>query len=154
MRRRPAARSVAQQAFALRARYPGAQLHLRAGRLLWTGDLRPNCLSRDYRVQIAYRTGGHPHVRVNSPQLDGRPGESLPHVYRDGTLCLYREGEWSSSMLIADSVVPWASEWLFFYEIWLPSGEWHGGGEWPPPRASDFKDSVVAVGRAQRRRAG
>jgi hypothetical protein len=57
-------------------------------------------------------------------------------------------------MLIADSVVPWASEWLFFYEIWLPSGEWHGGGEWPPPRASDFKDGAVAVGRAQRRRAG
>jgi hypothetical protein len=76
-------------------------------------------------------------VRVQRPQLDGRPGESLPHVYREGTLCLYRKGEWSSAMLIANSIVPWASEWLLFYEIWLATGEWHGGGDWPPPRTSD-----------------
>lgn len=137
MRRRADARSLAQQAFALRERSPGSRLQLRAGKLLWTGDLRPNSLSRDYTVQIRYRTGGYPQVRLQRPQLDRRPGESLPHVYRDGTLCLYREGEWSSAMLIADSIVPWASEWLLFYEIWLPTGEWHGGGDWPPPCTSD-----------------
>jgi hypothetical protein len=154
MPRRPQARSLAHQAFALRARYPDAQLQLRSGRLLWTGDLRPNSLSRDYTVQIRYHPGGHPEVRVENPQLDERPGESLPHVYSDGTLCLYREGEWSSVMLIADSVVPWTSEWLLFYEIWLATGDWHGGGDWPPPRASDFQNDAPARRRARRRRAG
>lgn len=35
-------------------------------------------------------------------------------------------------MLIANTIVPWAVEWLFFYEVWLVTGEWGGGGEWPP----------------------
>jgi hypothetical protein len=29
---------------------------------------------------------------------------------------------------IADTLVPWASEWLFDYELWLATGEWYGGG--------------------------
>jgi hypothetical protein len=33
---------------------------------------------------------------------------------------------------MANSIVPWASEWLFFYEMWLITGEWDGGGRWPP----------------------
>jgi hypothetical protein len=35
-------------------------------------------------------------------------------------------------MLIADSTIPWTAEWLIFYEIWKATGDWHGGGEWPP----------------------
>jgi hypothetical protein len=35
-------------------------------------------------------------------------------------------------MLIVDTTIPWTSEWLINYEIWLPTGDWHGGGEWPP----------------------
>ena len=34
-------------------------------------------------------------------------------------------------MLIADTIVPWTCEWLIHYEIWLATGEWHGGGEEP-----------------------
>jgi hypothetical protein len=40
-------------------------------------------------------------------------------------------------MPIADTIIPWTSEWLFFYELWLASGEWHGGGHDP---LSDEKD--------------
>ncbi|MDY0295864.1 MAG: hypothetical protein RB296_00975 [Acidobacteriota bacterium] len=31
-------------------------------------------------------------------------------------------------MIIAKTIVPWASEWLIFYELWLATGEWLGGG--------------------------
>ena len=38
-------------------------------------------------------------------------------------------------MPIADTIIPWTSEWLFFYELWLATGgEWLGEGEHPPPR--------------------
>ena len=32
-------------------------------------------------------------------------------------------------MLIADTIVAWTCEWLIHYEIWLATGEWHGGGD-------------------------
>jgi hypothetical protein len=29
------------------------------------------------------------------------------------------------------SRLPWAAIWLFYFEEWLASGEWKGGGEHP-----------------------
>jgi hypothetical protein len=134
MRRRPATRSLAQQAFALRARHPGGRIQLCPNALHWTCELTPSALSRSYTVELCYSCGEHPRVRVLKPLLDVRLGESRPHVFRNGSLCLYRDGEWSSSMLLADTIVLWSAEWLFFYELWVPGGEWYGGGEWPPSR--------------------
>jgi hypothetical protein len=34
-------------------------------------------------------------------------------------------------MFLADTVVPWTSEWLFFYEVWHATGLWLGGGTHP-----------------------
>ena len=34
-------------------------------------------------------------------------------------------------MNIAETIIPWASEWLLHYEIWLATGEWQGGGIHP-----------------------
>ena len=98
--------------------------------MTWRGTLQPTALSRIYEIEISYRFGWTPKVKVISPH-PSRPGELLPHVYREGNLCLHLPDEWSANWLIADTVVPWASEWLFFYEIWLATGDWHGGGVEP-----------------------
>lgn len=37
-------------------------------------------------------------------------------------------GEWKPRMKLADTIVPWAAEWLLHYELWLATGEWGGGG--------------------------
>ena len=58
-------------------------------------------------------------------------------MYGDGTLCLHLEHEWTPDMLIVHTTLPWTSEWLINYEIWKATGEWYGGGEWPPPRPPD-----------------
>jgi hypothetical protein len=34
-------------------------------------------------------------------------------------------------MLLDRTIVPWAVLWLYFFEEWLRSGEWLGGGEHP-----------------------
>ena len=125
--------SAAQQAFALRARFPDVQGKLKAGRLVWTGSLEPTPLSRSYCVQIVFGPRGQPQVRVLD-ELATREGRSLPHIYSNGTLCLHETDEWAATMSIADTIVPWAAEWLAQYEIWLVTGEWYGGGEWPPRR--------------------
>jgi hypothetical protein len=35
-------------------------------------------------------------------------------------------------MRLDQTVVPWTSLWLFYFEDWLASNEWKGGGEHPP----------------------
>jgi hypothetical protein len=126
--------SVPRQAFALHGLFPEVKAKLTVTQLVWTGPIQPTPASRVYVVRIAYMLGHFPRVRVLSPDLETRPGERLPHVYGDGSLCLHLEDEWSPDMLIVDTTLPWTAEWLINYEIWKATGEWHGGGQWPPPR--------------------
>jgi hypothetical protein len=152
MRRDPSARSLAQQAFALHASFPAARADLSSQRLTWRGTITPTPLSRSYRVSIAYRMRQYPTVRVLIPALETRPGESIPHLFGCGTLCLHLEDEWSPAMLIVHTTVPWTSEWLLNYEIWLATGSWYGGGEWPPPQQANSTPTSNMT-RAEQRRA-
>lgn len=76
-----------------------------------------------------------PEVFVEQPLLKDRTDSNIPHLYnrKRSKLCLWLpgHGEWSSRMWIADSVLLWTAEWLFFYEIWFATGAWLGGGEHP-----------------------
>ena len=127
MRSRPRL-SLAQQAAALSGRFGWTPTHSDRSRLTWKAPLQPTPLSRKYVVRISYKLSEPPKVKVIS-ELDTRAGGRLPHVYRDGTLCLYSSSEWRPDMFIADSIVPWTCEWLLHYELWLATGEWFGSGE-------------------------
>ena len=35
--------------------------------------------------------------------------------------------DWDNSKYDSD-LIPWISEWLFYFEMWLITGEWYGGG--------------------------
>lgn len=153
MRRGPSARSLAQQAFALRAAFPEARAELSPKRLMWRGMITPTPLSRSYRVGITYRIRQYPKVRVLAPTLETRPGESIPHLFSSGNLCLHLDDEWSPDLLIVETTVPWTSEWLLNYELWLGTGSWYGGGEWPPPEQANSSPTSNMV-RSDRRRAG
>jgi len=98
---------------------------------VWTGVLQPTPLSRAYTIRITCATDAHPRVVVAHPTLASRPDEPLPHVYREGCLCLYEDGEWQPSMFIAETIVPWACEWLAHYEIWKATGHWCADGRAP-----------------------
>lgn len=101
--------------------------------LIAVGIVRPDEIAREYRIQLTYG-GGVPSVRVLDPVLQRRhDGKPIPHTYPGDRLCLYHPqyGEWTAAMLLADTVIPWVSEWLYWYEIWLVTGDWLGGGEHP-----------------------
>ena len=123
---------VAQQN-ALQRLYPQAISRIQRSELHWRGSLKPTELSRTYVIKLTYKLRERPSVSVVRPALECRPGEDLPHVYPGNRLCLYlpRMAEWTNLMLIAETIVPWASEWLLHYEVWLATGEWTGGGEHP-----------------------
>jgi hypothetical protein len=125
---------AAQQGHLLR-RYPGSRVVRRGERLVWSGTLTPAEYSAAYELLIDHQIGKPPVVYVARPRLRLVDGEGLPHVYPLNTLCLFLGNrEWHQSIPIADTLVPWASEWLLFYELWLATGgQWLGEGEHPPP---------------------
>jgi hypothetical protein len=113
---------------------------VRLGKLTWEFLAQPDPLSRVYKVRIEYQQGGVPQVYVVAPHLSAlTEGRKLPHVYQQqpARLCLYMPGagEWSSATRISETVVPWTFLWLWYFEEWLVSGTWKGGGLHPPPLA-------------------
>jgi hypothetical protein len=120
--------SVTQQAVCLQRRFPDERPPaVKAGGLIWTVTLQPTPMSVHYQVAIQYRHRRRPKVKVVAPALESRQGESLPHVYPGDELCLYYKDEFTGTEdFIADTIVPWTSEWLYFYECWVTSGVWLG----------------------------
>ncbi len=121
--------SVAKQAFALRGTFPTVAASITPTTLVWTGILTPTPLSRDYTVRIMYAVGEYPKAIVIDPPLVPDAQGLLPHTYRDGSLCLHEAHEWDESMLIVDTIAPWAAEWLAHYELWKRTGRWYGDGD-------------------------
>jgi hypothetical protein len=117
------------QMAAIKAALPQAQGAVRGGELVCTVALQPTPASRVYTVRITYRHRRRPKVTVTDPPLAFHPRATvLPHVYPGDELCLYLPGQWKESMFLVDTILPWTSEWLLHYELWLVTGRWAGGG--------------------------
>jgi hypothetical protein len=115
---------------ALRRLFPATPADIRGTELVWMAVLTPTPLSRSYTVQITYSIGEYPIVVVTDPPLQCDPDGYLPHFYSDaGSLCLHEADEWDPSMLIAITIVPWATEWLAHYELWKQTGQWYGNAD-------------------------
>lgn len=111
----------------------------------WLGDITPTASSEKYQVRITYRLGLPPQVYIVSPELQNAPdGTPTPHTYPGKRLCLYfpEAKEWDSSMAIGRTMVPWAALWLYFYEVWLATGKWEGGGKHPAVGGEHEGDTV------------
>tara|TARA_R110002167_G_scaffold49026_3_gene143951 strand:- start:1939 stop:2430 length:492 start_codon:yes stop_codon:yes gene_type:complete len=109
----------------------------------WEGTLQPMPFSREYQVVIRYTLSHPPVCIVKDPDLLAlAEGRKIPHIYQNQTgirgtqLCLYlpvvkqknKVSEWQPTMFLANTILPWASIWLFYFEFWVSSGEWNGGG--------------------------
>lgn len=118
---------LALQAIALRQYFPGSTIRLSPRGLTWHGTVVPSPTSRSYQLGLIARAERtRPDVHVIAPQLQPDDSGRLPHVWDDGSLCLCGRGEWQCNDLYVDTVIPWASEWLFFYEIWKATAIWMG----------------------------
>lgn len=116
---------------------------IKHGSFVWEFLAQPTPISRVYKVKIRYLNRTSPKVYVVSPNLhELAEGRKIPHLYSQHPpkLCLYlpNSGEWDSSMAIADSIVRWTFLWLYYFEDWLATNVWKGGGvhpaDLPPPR--------------------
>ena len=107
---------------------------LRAGRIIWRYTATPFPLGRDYAIRVEFGPDHQPRVLVESPDLhELAGGREIPHMYQQKKLCLYlpRTYEWQRWMRLDQTIVPWTSLWLFYFEEWLASDDWKGGGMHP-----------------------
>lgn len=115
---------IALQGLQLQHTFPSFKRSPRSRDMTWTGTLQPTLESRVYTVRLGFHPSGVPRIRVLSPTLDAK----APHRYGNGDLCLHRPKDryWTPDQLVADTIIPWAASWLFFYEIWQDTGKWRG----------------------------
>lgn len=131
--------------------WPGPRPSISHSTLRWSGYLQPTVLSPNYKVSITYRVGGPPEVVVLDPPLDPGHRDRLPHVYSGDRLCLYTRGDWNGSMAIGPTILPWAAEWLFHYEVWKATDRWGGGGDVYAPPDEDLRAERVQDDRRHRK---
>ncbi|MCF2445395.1 hypothetical protein L0657_15640 [Dyadobacter sp. CY345] len=126
--------NVARQLAYIKQKYPQFETELsKSGKLLLVkGALKPTARSCNYKFRIEFQVGRRPKVYIISPVLiKNNIGKMPPHLYGDGSLCLYlpRTGQFSDGHWLGDTILPWVSLWLIYYENWLVNGYvWNGGG--------------------------
>lgn len=134
--------TLAQRALELAGlRLPSARLQIGRGRMLrYWFSLAPSAYSRVYRCLLRIPRDGSPQMNVLEPDLQllaAPTGQPIPHVYPTASagtsLCLWlpRNHEWQPQMKLADTYLAWTAQWLNYFEEWLYTGEWAGGGVHP-----------------------
>lgn len=136
--------SLAQRAMELQALgIPGARVRLDRGReLQYRFAISPSAFGRIYDCLLRMRPDSRePEVLVLRPDLPCLAGKNpIPHIYdHDGQgtkLCLWwpKQREWMPRLKLTETCVPWTAEWLWYFEDWLATGEWAGGGQHPQPK--------------------
>lgn len=125
--------SIAKQKLKIDQDYTNFKCISKSENLLFCiGLIQPTPLSQTYKVKITYNLGKRPVITILSPKIDIE-NKKLPHTYRNNELCLYYPDykEWTKYSYISDTILPWISEWLYFYELWVINGIWYGGGKHP-----------------------
>lgn len=139
-------KNLAQQALNLKQTFPNSSFKIKGDLLVWEGWVQPRLDGRKYLLCMNFRKGHSPNVWVVDPAYY-KSSDRQPHTYVENRLCLYLPDEWTwhSSYFIADTMIPWACLWLYYFQIHEKMGEWLGGGKHPgeddkptpPPRVFD-----------------
>ncbi|MCX2456014.1 hypothetical protein [Lacticaseibacillus nasuensis] len=106
------------------------------------GHLRANARSNEYKMEFRSRRNKM-MVLVHSINIPDGDLYKIPHIFvnesnaskRIVSLCLYRNKVGMPEFIFGDdlqqTIIPWAQEWIYFYELYLITGKWYGNGEHP-----------------------
>jgi hypothetical protein len=141
-----------EQIARMRSRHPNFRVTFDGGWCVnWLGHVKPLCQRYQLRIVHTSRrwignakiTSRNPQIWLVDPPLEPythfAPDECIPHIYVDrahlqnSKLCIFdpQSDDWDESKAIADTIVPWAIDWLVSYEGWHATGKWTGGGRHP-----------------------
>jgi hypothetical protein len=126
--------SITNHVGAIKSYFPDGKIHSSKDKLTWVGNITPTPLSETYEIKVTYSYSDGVKIYVVNPKPLplASSQERLPHVYshEKQQICLYYPNgkEWNNSQYLVHTIFPWASEWLMYYELWLATGTWLGGG--------------------------
>lgn len=91
--------------------------------------IKPCDFCRVFSVRMEYSNSMLPRIYVINPDIYEENNKKPEHIYdwRKGRICLFMPKEINFSSYY-DVIIPWISEWIFYYEIWRITGNWDGGG--------------------------
>jgi len=115
--------TIGSQKYSMEQSFPNFKYFRKNGVVGWIGKLQPTDKSAIYTVEILYHPR-HPRVYIRHPEVL----KKAPHRYEDGRLCLYypKDKSYTEKSIIAETIVPWTTLWLYYYEAWLEEGVWWG----------------------------
>jgi len=142
--------SLDKQLYLLKVKFPQGRGYIKKGKLIWNCNLDLGDEYGRFKIKLLYNLQSSPQVFVVEPNLyDITGGEKPPHIYvfnQDETkLCLFypSSGEWSSNKYLSDTIVPWACLWFMYFNGWMATGKWYGGGKHPEPSEEVKRGKVL-----------
>jgi hypothetical protein len=99
--------------------------------LTCTGEISHPDWKRSYRIKIECVAGKEPKSTILSPDID--PCREI-HMYPDHSLCLHypQDMPWNEKTKLFKYTVPWITEWILYYELYLVNG-----GKWEGPESPE-----------------
>jgi len=94
---------------------------------IFVGEMSPTASGFRYQIKVVCSEKFYPKIFVTNMNFDGNRPE---HLYEDNSLCLYlpSSNEYRPEDLVFPKLIDWTALWLYYYEIWLITDEWYGGG--------------------------
>lgn len=123
---------LVRQAAEIKKHYPKTVWKCKKGSIELKLALKPTTTSVTYTIKVyAKQNSTTVNIFVVEPKVDFlENGKKVPHLYSNGSLCLFYppNNEFNYKDLWSETLIPWTSLWLFYYEVWKETGEWLGGG--------------------------
>lgn len=130
-------------------RYSEASYSLDKGKIIVDIQLKPSKGSLKYSVRLIAKIGStNVDVFVMRPNIrELKKSFPIPHLYPNGSLCLYYPdyNEWNPNDFWADTLIPWTCLWLYYFELWLATGKWLGGGIHPGDVKKKSTEDVTSI---------
>lgn len=114
----------------------------------WEFEAKPTELSKTYRVLIVFHIDNYsPDIFVLDRNIwEVSKSKTIPHLYdhKKIKLCLYYPSynEWNTNTPLCNTIVSWTYLWLYFYEEWLYSNDWKGGGIHPEKTKEEERRNI------------
>jgi len=115
----------------------------------WEFDVKPFPFSKIYQVLLIWDfSQNNPKVYILNDEVHIVAKERIiPHLYSQDKLqlCLYKPSynQFSMNMSLCKTIIPWTYLWISYYEEWVYSDKWKGGGIHIETIQTDKKNSPL-----------